>query len=149
MKKVLGIFLVIVSILVISVGCSNNENEYNALTHEQIIKVIEEIGISEIRIYKSKAHGTIGNKLVNKLTSSNDYISVLHAIKTAEEILSMLNTVTPDYDFVIKLKNNESFAFHFWLSPIHETSMFVYVNNTGLGYTVSKESTQTLLQYIR
>lgn len=149
MKKVLNIILVIVCILVISAGCSNNENKYNSLTHEQIIEVIEEKGISEIRIYKSKAHGTIGNKLVNRLTTSNEYISVLHAIKTAEEILGTLNTTTPDYDYVIKLKNKESIAFHFWLSPIHETSMFVYVNNTGLGYTVSKESTQTLLQYIR
>jgi hypothetical protein len=58
--------------------------------------------------------------------------------------VNSLDTVTPDYDFVIQLKNSESIAFHFWLKPTNETGMFTNVRSTAIGYTVSKESTGLL-----
>jgi len=161
MKYKFAFFSVFVWALLILAGCLKNESEIQEVvkSSEQISIVMEGQGISEvleieeheiveIKIYKAEAHGTIGKTLINKLTNRKDYINVLEALKTASEIPGILNTATPDYDFVIKLNNNERFAFHFWISEKEETSMVVNVKNTATGYIVSKELTKTLLHYI-
>ena len=130
MKKALSILTVLVCILVVLAGCSNKKGEESSIaegsqpTIASLVKIIEEKGVFEISIYKSESHGIVGKTVIKKLTSSNEYSTVPQALKTAKEIPGILNTATPDYDFVIKLKNSESIAFHFWLKPTDETGMF-------------------------
>ncbi|MCT8136679.1 hypothetical protein H1D32_02295 [Anaerobacillus sp. CMMVII] len=112
--------------------------------HKDLLLKIEEIGISQISIYKSVAHGMIGQTLLNEITNSQDHLKVIEALKTSELIPGILNTSTPHYDFIFLLNNNETYAFHFWLTS-GEKVMYMDVKDTSTGYTISIEFAEFLL----
>lgn len=143
--------------MIFSSGCGNqkiedsaskvNENEHYSL--EQIITEIEEQGISEIKIFKSEGHGSVGRTLIKKLPDSNEHSLVLHSIKTASQKLGILDTSTPNYDFVFHLKNNDLFSFQYWLENTEEMmGMFVNMSDTGTGYILSRISSEALLELV-
>ncbi|WP_284641800.1 hypothetical protein [Paenibacillus silviterrae] len=149
MRLLLFVSLVFASV---TAGCESDPSpggETRPLTRDQIVRLLEEQGVAEIYVYRSKAHGDIGTELVRKLTMKEQHDVVLQAIKTGEQIPGVLDTRVPDYDFVIKGKNNDSMSFHFWLRPDAEQGMWVSVRNTGVGYTLSKSLTQQLIEYVK
>lgn len=158
MNKIIGVFVLICCTVILLAGCLSGKVEESPhkgttggqqLSLEQIITDIEKQGISEINIYKSEGHGTIGKTLMKTLTSSEEYSIVLQSIKTAVRIPGILDTATPNYDFVIRLKNENRYMFHYWLQSTNDMKgMFVDINDTGTGYTISSKSTQDLLKLV-
>lgn len=133
-------------------GCESDPSpsgETLPLSRDQIVRLLEEQGIAEIYVYRSKGHGLIGTELVRKLIKKEQHEVILQAIKTGEQIPGVLNTVAPDYDFVIKGKNNDSLSFHFWLQPDVEGGMWMSVRKTSTGYTLPKSLTTLLIEYIK
>lgn len=73
------------------------------------------------------------------------------AIETAEQITGELNVVDADYDVIIE-RSGVPKAIYLWID--HAASdgtqgMFMYADNSGIGYSLTNEATKKLYDLIR
>ncbi|GGO01894.1 hypothetical protein [Saccharibacillus kuerlensis] len=154
MKILLRAVAIMGCVLIFS-GCSDRKPEglpsggaEQKTNVEQIVEEMQKWEITEINIFKSESHGSIGGTLLKKLSNAEEFSVVLQSLSTANQMLGIADTAIPDYDFVIVLDQKDSFAFHYWLDADDRQGMLADVNDTGILYTLSQNSVQDLLQLI-
>lgn len=151
--KIIWRALVIIGCVLIFAACSDPKPEGASpggdnpkLTLEQIVEEMQKQEITEINIFKSESHGSVGSTLLKKLSGAEEFSVVLQSLSTATQMLGIRDISIPDYDFVIVLDNNDSIAFHYWLNVDDMKGMLADVNDTGTIYSLPQNSVQDLLQ---
>lgn len=157
MKRVqLLVFLSVISVLLVGYILYTGHNEqYNLSESEQgtlthllqpeerqfetnSLQTPEEI--INLTLAKSLAHGSVNPNISVEYEDDTTIEIFVRAVHNAVQIPGILNTAIPDYEIVLA-SDSKKFAYHLWINETSEQAMIMDVEDTNVGYQLTKEST--------
>lgn len=133
--------LIFVVIMMLLAACGRDEKEsvredaYPATNAEP-----------KVTVSRFADFGSINKKVYGTFNDSQTITAFEEAIATAEPIPGLLDVAFADYDVVIERAGVPN-AIHLWIDRTASEDtygMFMYANNTGTGYNLTKEATTKL-----
>ncbi|MDF2837518.1 MAG: hypothetical protein K0Q63_3158, partial [Paenibacillus sp.] len=153
MKRIVMIGLLILGLASIAVatGCGKNgEAAPPAPTTEAGGEgVVTEKPGEEGRVVVSRSidFGQVNERPYAVFEGKDEIGAFAKAIKTGDKMNGQLDIDFPDYDIVIDQKGKQR-KLHMWLDRNGNRGMYVYVGDTGTGYTMTEKATKALIELI-
>ncbi|MEK4130021.1 hypothetical protein NYE67_10075 [Solibacillus sp. FSL W8-0474] len=152
MKKVMLLVLSLTITSTILLGCQTNESNAinNGENKPKQQSEVEEVPtlqidgkIKEVSISKTKG----SNKIVLEDSSSIETLKTI--IMSGVKVNGIADMTNPEYYIDVIYKNGDRQNFHLWISEKDETSTLMNTEDTHTAYTVGKEMTEKLIEFIK
>lgn len=102
---------------------------------------------SYVTIHRGQTFGKVSSGIYGTLDRVEEAEAWDQAIRKATKMPGIMDVREPDYDAVIYL-DGKSTSIHLWLDPDSKRGMFMYITDTGTGYTLTEKSTALIREGI-
>ncbi|MBD8033963.1 hypothetical protein [Solibacillus merdavium] len=152
MKKVMLLVLSLTITSTILLGCQTNESNAinNGENKPKQQSEVEEVPtlqidgkIKEVSISKTKG----SNKIVLEDSSSIETLKTI--IMSGIKVNGIADMTNPEYYMNIIYENGNTQYFYLWIHEKGETSTLMNTEDTHTAYTVGKEMTEKLIEFIK